>query len=244
MILADAQSSAAQDSANAAISGDGSTVAVEDPAGTGADVYNVSTGKYAGFTDPDGEPLVGTSANGQYNSGSAISLDRNGGVLAVGDTRGNVYIWNVGTHRVIQTLRYNPATTLDQSRSLSQGSPGATLSPDGRLAAVVDDGGGQKDTLWDVATGANITPDDALWPATWHGAPQVLFCSGGQYVVTEPDNNDGADLWNPATRASIAALSYPDSLLNLGLDVYAASPNGREVLTDDGSKNTFLWQVP
>jgi hypothetical protein len=244
MILADAQSSAAQDSANAAISGDGSTVAVEDPAGTGADVYNVSTGKHAGFPDPDGAPLVGTNANGQYNSGTAISLDRSGGVLAVGDTRGNLYIWNVRTHAVIRTLRYNPAATLDRNRSLSQGAPAATLSPDGRLAAVADDGVGQKDTLWDIATGANVTPDDTRWPAIWHGAPQVLFCGDGQFIVTEPDNSDGADLWNLPIGAPTAVVSYPDSLLSLGLDVYAASPNGREVLTDDGSRNTFLWKLP
>lgn len=244
MILADAQSSAAQDSANAAISGDGSAVAVEDPAGTGADVYDVSTGKYADFTDPDGAPLIGTGANGKYDSGSALSLDRSGGVLAVGDTRGNLYIWNTRTHAVIRTLHYNPAATLDQNRSLSQGAPAATLSPDGRLAAVADDGAGQKDTLWDIATGANITPVDARWPTIWHGAPQVLFCGDGRFIVTEPDNSDGADLWNLATGAPAAVVSYPDSLLNLGLDVYATSPDGREVLTDDGSKTTFLWKVP
>jgi serine/threonine protein kinase len=244
MILADSQSNAAQDSTNAAISGDGGTVAVEDSAGTGVDVYNVSTGSHAELPDPDAAPLVGTDANGQYSSGSAVSLDWTGGVLAVGDTRGNVYIWDVGTRAVLRTLHYNPATTLNRDHLNSEGAPAATLSADGKQVMVADDGADQKDTLWDVATGANITPDDASWPIAWHGAPQVLFCSGGQFIVTEPDNSDGAELWNAATGAYVAAVRYPDNLANLGLDVYAVSPDGRTVLTDDGSKNTFLWSIP
>jgi WD40 repeat protein len=243
MILSDAQSDAAQDSSNAAISGDGSTVAVEDSPGTGVDVYNVSTGKYAEFADPDGSPLVGTGVNGQYNSGSAVSLDWAGGVLAVGDTRGKIFVWDVGTHKVIRTLRYDPAVTLNEGLPSSQGAPAATLSPDGKVVLVADDGAGQKNTLWDVASGANVTPGDVRWPSVWHGAPQVLFCSGGQFIATEPDNSDGADLWSVAG-AYVSALYYPGNLANLGLDVYAASPNGRTVLTDDGSKNTFLVSIP
>jgi serine/threonine protein kinase len=221
---------------NSAISGDTTTVAVQDQAGTGVDVLSLATSrKIAHVTDPDGALLVGGNYTGGNVLGSAVSLDKDGRVLTAGDARGNLYVWDVTTGRLLATLHFNPATTLNHS------APAAILSPDGQTVLVPDAGNGLQATLWSSSTGANISPADVRWPRTWSDIGRVFFSSDGQGIVTFRDDGSGADRWNAITRAYVAALPFSGSYSNLGLEVYAAS--GQCVLTDDGTSQTFLWKV-
>jgi WD40 repeat protein len=221
---------------NSAISGDTSTVAVQDQAGTGVDLLSLATGRQiAQFTDPDGALLVGGNYTGSNVLGSAISLDKDGRVLTVGDARGNLYVWDVTTGKLLATLHFNPATTLNHS------APAGALSPDGTVVLVPDAGNGLQATLWSSSTGANITPADVRWPRTWSDIGRVFFSSDGRGIVTFRDDGSGADRWDVTTRAYVAALPFSGSYSNLGLEVYAAS--GQAMLTDDGTSQTFLWKV-
>jgi serine/threonine-protein kinase len=221
---------------NSAISGDTGIVARQDQAGTGVDVLSLAAGRQiTHVTDPDGALLAGGNYTGGNVLGSAVSLDKDGRVLTVGDARGNLYVWDVTTGKLLATLHFNPATTLNHS------APAATLSPDGRTVLVPDAGNRLQATLWNSSTGANITPADARWPQTWSDIGKVFFSSDGEGIVTYRDDGSGADRWNATTRAYLAALPFSGRYSNLGLEVYAAS--GQAVLTDDGTSQTFLWRA-
>ena len=220
---------------NSAISGDGSTVAFQDPAGTGVDVVSLATGRQIGpFPDPDGALLVGAVYTGSNVLGSAVSLDQDGGVLTVGDTRGNLYVWDVTTNHLLATLHFSTAGPLNGS------GPAATLSPNGQTVLVPYAASAAQSTLWNVSTKANVTPVDTRWPRRWdEGTGSVFFTSDGQGIVTYRDDDSGADVWDTATQAHIASVSFSGKYSSMGLEMYAAS--GREILTDDGKSRTFLW---
>jgi WD40 repeat protein len=223
---------------NAAISGDAGTVAYQDPAGTGVDVVSVTTGRQiAQFTDPSGAPLVGADYTGNDQPGSAISLDQDGGVLTAGDAAGHLYVWDTGTGRLLATLRFSPSATLNGD------GPAATLSPDGQTVLVPEAGNGLESTLWSVATQANITPANHLWPQQWdNGTGSVFFTSNGKEIVTYRDDQTGADLWDATTLTYVAPIPFTGSYAAMGLEAYAAS--GQDVLTDDGKSHIALWPIP
>jgi WD40 repeat protein len=222
---------------NSAISGDASTVAFQDQAGTGVDVLSVVTGRQiAHFADPDGTPLAGAEYTGSNVLGSAVSLDKDGRVLTVGDARGNLYVWDVTANKLITTLHFSPAATL------AGAAPASILSPDGQTVLVPSTGNGLRPTLWNIINKANVTPVDIRWPRTWDkGTGSVFFTSDSEDIITYRDDGSGADLWDATTRAHIASLPFSGRFSNMGLEVYAASDN--QILTDDGTSRIFLWRI-
>jgi hypothetical protein len=217
----------------ATLSADSSTLAISDAARTGVDVWDVATGtRIAELADPDGAVIapVGTSYSG------AISLDQDGRVATVADPDGNVYVWDVSTQRVIATLHYK-YNVLYHSKNLTNP---ATVSPDGKLVEINYAATAGLSSVWDVATESDVTPEDSSWPQS-HEA--VWFSGGGQVIVTERDNGTGADLWDAATGAHIAFLSYSAHVQAKGLQLAAVGADGRELLTDDKSGRNYLWHV-
>jgi WD40 repeat protein len=216
---------------NLAISGDASTLAVTDNKGDGVDIINAATGAITtDLTDPDSAPLLGVnSPSGQFPD-TALSLSADGSRLTVGDSTGNLYVWDVRGRKVIATLRYDPAGA-GTNRDVA-----ATMSGDGTLVAIPDGPGGVSDSLWDIASGANVTPRDTRWP---HGTgATMIFSYGGQYIVTSESAYNHVDLWNALTRAHVA--SVDDSTL----PVAGVSPDGKEILVEDGASDPYTWRFP
>jgi serine/threonine-protein kinase len=228
-----AMPSASAGDATATLSADSSTMAVTDAARTGVDVWDVATGtRIAELADPDGAVItpVGSSFAG------AISLDEDGRIATVADPRGNVYVWSVSTRRVIATLRYNYNALVNGKDRTNP----AMVSPDGKLVEIKYAAKSGISTVWDVATQSNVTPGDSGWPRS-HEA--VWFSGGGQVIVTQRDNGAGADLWNAATGAHLAFLSYSARVPGKGTYVTAVGADGRELLTDDKNGHHYLWHV-
>lgn len=220
---------------NAAISGDASTVAVQDKSGKGVDVVSIASGKLIGhFTDPNGAGLMGWNYTGSNSLGTAISLDKNGRVVTVGDEQGNLYVWDVATGKRLASLRFDVASAV---KNLT---PAAILSPDGTRVVLPYAPNGLRSTLWDVSTKANITPHYSTWPTTWdNGAASVFFSPDSPNIVTYRNGGTAADVWDSALE-HIGAVSFPSSYT--GDEVFAASAS--YLLADDGSHHIFLWQIP
>jgi WD40 repeat protein len=220
---------------NAAISGDASTVAVQDQSGKGVNVVSIASGELIGhFTDPDGAGLMGWNYAGNNSLGAAVSLDENGRVVTVGDEQGNLYVWDVATGKRLASLRFDVASAV---KSLT---PAAILSPDGTRVVLPYAPNGLRSTLWDVSTKANITPHYSTWPTTWDaGAASVFFSPDSPNIVTYRDGGTAADVWDSALE-HIGTVSFPSGYT--GDEVFAASAS--YLLADDGSHHIFLWQVP
>jgi WD40 repeat protein len=216
---------------NVAISSDGTTLAVTDNAGDGTAIINLATQAItADLTDPDSAPLLGVNSPGGQFPGTALSLSADGSRLTVGDSKGNLYVWNVRSRQVIATLGFDPAKA-GENRDAA-----AVISADGNLAFIPDGPNGLANSLWNVASRANVTPSDARWPRS--GA--AYFSAAGQFIATERSDASGADLWSAATRAHLASVSFDSSVISIA----GVSPNGKEILTTDGNSDPWVMQFP
>jgi WD40 repeat protein len=209
-----------------ALSGDGTTLAIEDPAGTGTDLWNLGTGKrVAELTEPTTSPIAG------------ISLDNDGQRVAVSDKSGTTYVWDA-VGRPLATFHY---TYQSANPNLPPDTP--EISPDGKTVQVFPNGNAPT-TLWDVATRANITPHDTRWPRQGNLG---LFSTDGKVFVTPGDNEASAILWDVATHSYLFTVRYPGHVSNqLPL---AISVSTGELVTLDRSKagqaagRVYLWHL-
>ena len=212
-----------------AISGDGSTLAIEDPARTGTDVYNLQTGaKTTEF------PEAGSSAI------TGISLDNNGHEVAVSHLNGTTYVWNTVTAKLLGTFHYDDKSTVKDVTPVPP-----QLSPDGTIVEIFANGNFDgPDTLWSVATQGNITPPSKLWPkGDWGGA----FTTGGTVFVNSDAKDADANIWDVATGKHLFTIVYPGHVADQ--EVLAISPNGKDLATADLTKageaagRMYLWDL-
>jgi WD40 repeat protein len=212
-----------------ALSGDASTLAIEDPAQSGTDFYDLATGAKTGeLPETDTSGITG------------VSLDGDGHELAVSHKNGATYVWNIGTQKLLGTFHYDDTSSV---KDLDPVPP--ELSPDGKTLEVFPNGNFDgPDTLWSVGSGANITPKDPLWPGgDWGGA----FTAHQQVFVNSSSKNASADIWNIATGKHLFTIVYPGHVTDQ--EVLAISPNGRELATADLTKpgeaagRMYLWTL-
>ncbi|HEY6792449.1 MAG TPA: serine/threonine-protein kinase, partial [Trebonia sp.] len=107
-----------------AISGDGGTLAIEDPARTGTDLYNLQTG-----TKTSELPETSTSAI------TGVSVDKNGHEIAVSHQNGTTYVWNTATQKLLGTFHYVDKSTVKDVTPVPP-----QLSPDGTTIEVFANG--------------------------------------------------------------------------------------------------------
>jgi WD40 repeat protein len=212
-----------------AISGDGSTLAIEDPARTGTDLYNLQTGAKATEI-----PETSTSAI------AGITTDNNGHEVAVSHKNGTTYVWNTLTGKLLGTFHFADTSTV---KDVSPVPP--QLSPDGSTVEIFANGNFTgPDTLWSVATQGNITPKSPLWPSgDWGSA----FTTGEQVFVNGSSKDSGANIWDVATGKHLFTIVYPGHVTDQ--EVLAISPNGKELATADLTKageaagRMYLWSL-
>jgi serine/threonine-protein kinase len=212
-----------------AIGGNGSTLAIEDPARTGTDLYNLQTGaKLTELTEFSKSAITG------------VSLDNNGHELAVSHQDGTSYVWNAVTGKLLGTFYY-----VDTSSVKDVSAVPPALSPDGTTVEVFANGNfNGPTTLWSVATKGNITPHSKLWPnGDWGSA----FTMDGQVFVNSSSKNARADIWDVATGKHLFTIVYPGHATDQ--EVLAISPDGKELATADLTKageaagRMYLWAL-
>jgi WD40 repeat protein len=124
-----------------AYSPSGAAIAVADV--PGATVFDAATGQViAALTDPPHRRDQPGSGNFPPSFGQA-AFSPSGSMLAVTDGRGDVYVWDVATRRVIKTL-----TAPGQGGTTSADM--VAFSPSGTMLAT---DGGPGAYVWDLATG-------------------------------------------------------------------------------------------
>jgi WD40 repeat protein len=209
-----------------ALSADGTTLAIEDPAGTGTDLWNLSTGKrIAELPEPTTSPIAG------------ISVDSDGQRVAVSDKSGTTYVWDAVRQR-LATFHYTYQSAI---ANLPPDAP--DISPDGKTVEVYPNGNAPT-TLWDVATQANITPRDPRWPRK---QSLDLFSTDGKIIVTLGNNDASAVLWNVATHSYLSTVRYPDHIS--GQVPFAINVGAGDLVTLDSSKageaagRVYLWRL-
>jgi WD40 repeat protein len=154
----------------------------------------------------------------------SLTFGPSGRTLAVGDSTGDITVWDRVTHRALSTLRRHVGPVI-----------ALTYSPDGRVLAS---GGGDSDRtvrLWDVASGR------VIHTLTGHTGPvlDVRFAPDGATLATA--SADGtARLWDAATGRQRAVLQrHP-----LPLTAVAYSPDGATLVTGSADGRIAFWPSP
>ena len=205
-----------------------------------------------GPLDPNGVAASGGAA------GAAFSPD--GTTLAIADSNGDTYLWDVATRRQAAVLTAPHATDPNSTIFVNA----IAFSPDGTTLAVGDD---LQTTIWDLAThrvAATLTdPSGGSEPSGSGTANAVAFSPDGTLAVG--DGNGNVYLWDVASRRVTATLAQPvdppqcNGEYNqpeedgyglvepdggpLGASV-AFSPDGKFLATDvDCGRGVYLWDV-
>jgi WD40 repeat protein len=217
----------AQGTGPPAVSPDGTTLAlIGDDQGT--DLWDVSTGRRTGTLN---DPGIGTTTDPINSGPESVAFSPNGRTLAVGDTFGEAYLWDVTSRNLIATLA-NPAS--------AGGGTSVAFSPDGQVLAA-DDGNGHI-YLWDVATRHRIATlaSPAAGPSGPGSGAQgwVAFSPNGRTLAAGSASASAVYVWDAATWHQTATLPADG-----GVRSVAFSPNGRTLAAGTSDGNIDVWQV-
>jgi serine/threonine protein kinase/WD40 repeat protein len=175
---------------NGNISGDLSTIAAENPAGTGISVTAMGGASIA--------PLLKNPATGLIPH--SLQLDNSGDVLMVSSEKGTAYVVSTQTGALDTAVRFHATANM----------PLPILSPDGSTVLVPAGSNGAQ--LWTVGSpgspSVNITPHDSRWPKDNGG---FHYSTDGEVVLTFPNRGTTNDLWRELTGAHIVTRTDPGS---------------------------------
>jgi WD40 repeat protein len=211
----------AKPTSNSALSGDGTILATQDPAGHGTDVWDLRTGR-----------LITDLPNPVAGSLGLTSMDNTGQTL-VASSKSRMYVWDIPSRKVIATLPYPPGKDFQGTFPV--------LTADGKDIAL-ESLSNSTAVLLNVASQSDVTPLDARWPRKYANAQ---LSTAGAICATQGSTDEHVDLWNIATRSYLLTVGSPSHhagyLAGLG-------PGGHELLTSSASSGEghlfFLWDIP
>ena len=213
-------------------------------------LHDGGTGTHSSVTDSPGtrvsphtEPPIPNGIAALTDPGSAgvqsVAFSPNGTTLAVGDTDGSAYVWNLATRTLTARLRAPGHRSVDS----------VAFSPNGTILATGDYNGSTY--LWNLATGtitATLTDPGGTSSSVaggGHGVNSVAFSPNGS-ALAAGDVDGSTYLWNLATHALTATLADPGSNAGQGgVDSVTFSPNGTSLATSDyyNGDRIFLWSL-
>jgi WD40 repeat protein/DNA-binding SARP family transcriptional activator len=191
---------------------------------------------------PDGSRLAAGAGNGQaivwdprngrrlvvlpsavHGVGAAtLRFSPDGTMLAADNEIGDIWIWNVGSRRVLRTIRtsYSPC--------------GIAWSPDGTRLATGDCGTHRSSSarIWDVATGRSVfttAPQNG-------GIPAVALSPDGRSLAT-PNVQGFAQVWDTRTGRIVATFTNQTG----EVDGLAYAPDGKTIATTGTDGTARLW---
>jgi len=171
--------------------------------------------------------IAATRCTSTFGNANAYSLafSPDDKTLAVADSSGGTYLWNVATSS--QT-----ATFIDPK---GLGAYSVAFSPDGQTLAVGYPNG--RTYLWNIATRKVMFTFPA--PVTTKGVSSVAFTQDGT-ILAVGDRNGRAYLWNVHTRNLLFTLGNSGSKDVMSV---AFSPDGKLLVAGDDNGHTYVWQV-
>ncbi|MCW2935435.1 MAG: serine/threonine protein kinase, partial [Actinomycetia bacterium] len=194
------------------------------------DIYDLTTGhSYPKYHWPN--PTTASTVAG------SLYVSSSGTRMLISAVNGRAYVMNAQTGQTLATFDYtytaNPST-----QQLPE------LSPDGKTV-YVPGGATAPGKLWNVDSGANVTPHDSRWPQKYGW---VIFSTDGQIAATSAEGSPSTDLWNVSLGSHTTAVVIPGSGDWIVADL---GPSGSEALfgsspvdkTDD-FKQLYLYTIP
>jgi len=174
-------------------------------------------------------PAASLSPYGAY----AVAFSPDGRLLAVQDSDGSTYLWDVAARRRLATL--SPPGAVGGAAVLGPTGHPVAFSPGGRLLAVVD--GGQHLDLWAVdgdGTGAAFARRLAPYPVD-----SAAFSPDGT-VIAAGGGGGSTTLFSVATGRRLATLTDPDPFR---VDALAFQRDSAVLAAADGNNHIYLWSV-
>ena len=154
----------------------------------------------------------------------ALAFSPDGKTLAVADTSGGTFLWNVAT-----SSRTPPFLDPDGSGAFS-----VAFSPDGKTLAVGDSNGGTY--LLNVVTRKLIV---ALPDPGPKGVNSVAFSPDGK-ILAVGDNKGPTYLWDVATGKIMVTLPDPGTK---GVISVACSPDNTTIAAGGNNGSIYIWNV-
>ena len=168
-----------------------------------------------------------------YDPGSSadvnsVAFNSDGNVLAVGDSNGTTYLWNISSQKILNTL----------SEPGGAGVQAVAFSPNSELI-VTGDGDG-KGYLWGMPS---MHREIAIKDPTGgnNGIRAAAFSPNGRTVATG-DYSGHTYVWDASNAREIARLAYPAPYS--GITAVAFSPDGKLLASgDEADSSTYLWDI-
>ena len=179
----------------------------------GVDLWNITAGKRPALESSKGPTLV------EGGSGSdSVAFNPAGTVLAVGDYRGGVGLWDVASrHRL---------AAMNEGGSVNS----VAFSRDGKILAVGDTNGDV--TLWGVTSHKRIATLNES-----SAVNSISFSQDGQ-ILAVGDTAGHIGLWQLSSRQRIATV--PDGST---VGAVSFSPDGRTLASGDGLGDVNTWDL-
>jgi serine/threonine-protein kinase len=200
-----------------AFSPDGTTLATAGgPGNSSTYLWDVATGR-----------KIGTLTDHQHSRIKSVAFSASGGMLAVNDANGTVYVWNLpgrrGTASIHAVLSLQGFVNSDA----------VAFSPQG--ATLFMGGSDGQAYLWNAATGNTRT----LAAPGASEITSVAYSPDGQ-ALAAGDTGGVTYVWNLAA-GSGDTLPDPDSM---GIESVAFGPGSKWLATGDTNGNTYVWHLP
>ena len=193
-----------------ALSGDGHLLAAQfpspDPPYRIIKVLDVASGK-----------VINSLTGLGYVTSAAISPD--GNLLAAGDFRGGMEVWDLGSSQVLVSREGNVNTPACH----------VAFSPDGHLLAVT---GQNSVVVWDTVKHDWV----GSLPAGWVLA--LAFSSDGKRLASADLNTHAISVWNLETNQSLLSIGNQP-----GINALAFSPDGRWLASAGTDHLVRLWDL-
>lgn len=199
----------------------GDTIATEDRARTGVDLW----------VGPLASAPAGTLINPDHGAQlTSVALSVDGKIVAASDDSGRTYVWNA--NNATQTHVLKPPDGSDVNCSVFSFGGGALDADNGLLVTGDRDG---RAYLWNAATGALIR--SVRDPS---GIVDTVAISVGGRLLATAGSGNAIYLWDATTGASLGTIKDPGGD---GVNSLAFSMMGTQLAVADKNGTTYVWTL-
>jgi serine/threonine-protein kinase len=196
------------------VSAGGFTLATEDRAQTGADIWaGINAAHVATLTNPDHGARV-----------TSIAVGGDGKTVAISDTSGKTVLWDTNSASRIRTLAPSDGSAATCSAISFSRTVLVTGQRDGRAY------------LWNPASGQSL----GSVPGADGAVDEVALSLDGHLLATAGTGSQ-IRLWDTLTRTLIATLNDPEGA---GVSSLAINFQGSLLAVADRNGKTYLWSTP